>query len=112
MIGDALVEQACVVLHDAYERAAVEAGWETNPASRTTWSGVPEANKATMRAAISALLEWSASQPFCPAYIAGYESTMRQFAEEVELRETLPDGVLVWMESQTYSDLQRKYKPE
>lgn len=50
------VETACEVMHDAYERAAVDAGWETNPASRKPWTSVPEANKQTMRAAISALL--------------------------------------------------------
>jgi hypothetical protein len=45
-------------MHDAYERAAVGAGWETNPASRKPWSDVPEANQATMRAAVTALLDW------------------------------------------------------
>lgn len=53
-----LVEAACEVMHDAYERAAVGAGWDTNPASRKPWAGVPEANKVTMRAAVAALLEW------------------------------------------------------
>lgn len=52
------VEEACEVMHDAYERAAVGAGWETNPASRKPWAEVPEANKSTMRAAVSALLAW------------------------------------------------------
>lgn len=52
------VEQACEVMHDAYERAAVGAGWETNPKSRKPWADVPEANKATMRAAVQALLAW------------------------------------------------------
>jgi hypothetical protein len=52
------VEQACEVMHDAYERAAVGTGWETNPASRKPWSDVPEANKQTMRAAVGALLDW------------------------------------------------------
>lgn len=50
------VEAACVLLHDAYERAAVEAGWQTQAASRKTWAEVPEANKATMRAAVGELL--------------------------------------------------------
>jgi hypothetical protein len=50
------VEQACQVMHDAYEKAAVGAGWETNPASRKPWADVPEANKVTMRAAVGALL--------------------------------------------------------
>lgn len=52
------VEEACEVMHDAYERAAAGAGWETNPASRKPWSEVPEPNRVTMRAAVAALLEW------------------------------------------------------
>lgn len=51
------VEQACEVMHDAYEKAAVGAGWETQEASRKPWAEVPEANKETMRAAVSALLK-------------------------------------------------------
>jgi hypothetical protein len=54
----ALIEQACEVMHDAYEAAAVGAGWETQQQSRKPWADVPEANKATMRAAVSALLDW------------------------------------------------------
>lgn len=52
------IDAACEVMHDAYERVAVVEGWETNPASRKPWSEVPEANKATMRAAVAALLAW------------------------------------------------------
>lgn len=44
-------------MHDAYEKAAVGAGWETQQASRKAWAEVPEANKVTMRAAVRALLE-------------------------------------------------------
>lgn len=54
---DADVELACEVMHDAYEAAAVDAGWETQKRSRKPWSDVPEANKATMRAAVRALLD-------------------------------------------------------
>lgn len=50
------VEAACVVMHDAYEAAALEAGWATQERSRVPWAEVPEANKATMRAAVTALL--------------------------------------------------------
>lgn len=50
------IEQACEVMHDAYEAAAVGAGWETQERSRKPWADVPEANKVTMRAAVSALL--------------------------------------------------------
>lgn len=53
-----LVEKACEVMHDAYESAAVNNGWETQARSRKPWSEVPEANKATMRVAVSALLNW------------------------------------------------------
>ena len=55
---DRRVEEACEVMHDAYEQAALGTGWETNPASRKPWADVPEANKATMRAAVIALLGW------------------------------------------------------
>jgi hypothetical protein len=50
------VEQACEIMHDAYEEAAVTAGWETQERSRKPWADVPEANKETMRAAVRALL--------------------------------------------------------
>ena len=55
---DVDIEAACEVMHDAYERAAVGAGWETQVASRKPWADVPEANKATMRVAVKALLDW------------------------------------------------------
>ena len=50
------IDEFCEVMHDAYERAAVGAGWETNPASRKPWADVPESNKITMRAAVMSLL--------------------------------------------------------
>jgi hypothetical protein len=60
---DDFIEKACEVMHDAYEKAAVGAGWETQQSSRKPWSDVPEANKATMRAAVSALLTWLQPSP-------------------------------------------------
>jgi hypothetical protein len=51
------IEHYCELMHDAYEKAAVGAGWETQQASRKPWSDVPEANKATMRASVAALLD-------------------------------------------------------
>lgn len=54
------IEQCCEVMHDAYEKAAVGAGWETQQASRKAWADVPEANKVTMRAAVTALMEFVA----------------------------------------------------
>lgn len=56
MTGGELVEQCCEVMHDAYEAAAIGAGWETQARSRKPWAEVPEANKVTMRAAVRALL--------------------------------------------------------
>lgn len=58
-----LVEAACEVMHDAYEAAAVGAGWETNPRSRLPWALVPEANKTAMRAAVRALFNRPAPAP-------------------------------------------------
>lgn len=52
---DAYLEHLCEVSHNAYEAAAINAGWETNPRSRVPWAEVPEANKATMRASIDAV---------------------------------------------------------
>lgn len=51
------IETLCEVMHDAYEQAALETGWETQASSRKLWSSVPEANKATMRAAVRAMVE-------------------------------------------------------
>ncbi len=51
------VERYCEIMHDAYEKAAVGAGWETQQASRKPWADVPDANKETMRAAVGALLD-------------------------------------------------------
>ena len=51
------IEKACEIMHDAYEKAAVGAGWETQKSSRKPWADVPEPNKVTMRAAVGALLE-------------------------------------------------------
>jgi hypothetical protein len=58
---DELVEQACEVMHDAYEKAALGTGWATNPESRKPWADVPEANKETMRASVGALFLWLAT---------------------------------------------------
>jgi len=57
------VELACEVMHDAYGKAAAEAGWQTNPASRRPWSELPEANQVAMRAAVTALLEYLGAEP-------------------------------------------------
>lgn len=62
MTAQERLEQACIVLHDAYEEAAPRNGWETQSQSRTPWADVPEENKATMREAVSALLAWLEDQ--------------------------------------------------
>lgn len=46
----------CEILHDAYEKASLETGWQTQEVSRVSWADLPEANKATMRIAIRTLL--------------------------------------------------------
>lgn len=55
-VPDDRIERLCEVLHDAYEAAAVDQGWQTQQASRKPWAEVPEANKATMRAAVRAIV--------------------------------------------------------
>jgi hypothetical protein len=52
-----IVEHLCEVMHDAYEEAARKEGWETQERSRKPWADVPEENKATVRAAVRALLD-------------------------------------------------------
>ena len=51
------VERECEIMHDAYEAAAIKAGWETQRRSRVPWSDVPAANKRTMQAAVLTLVE-------------------------------------------------------
>lgn len=57
------MDRLCEVMHDAYEAAALSAGWQTQERSRVPWADVPEANKATMRAAVAALLRELGSEP-------------------------------------------------
>jgi hypothetical protein len=56
MLGVDYIDDLCKVLHDAYETAAIVQGWNTNPESQKPWVDVPEANKATMRYAVTELL--------------------------------------------------------
>lgn len=55
-LSEETIDYYCMIMHDAYEQAAIEQGWETNPRSQVDWADVPEANKATMRVAVRALL--------------------------------------------------------
>lgn len=53
-----LIEYLCALQHKVYEEQALLEGWETHrdiPGS--DWRGVPEANKATMRASMAAVLD-------------------------------------------------------
>lgn len=52
----AIVDSLAETQHDAYERAAMITGWETQQALRKPWSEVPDANKMTMRHSVAALL--------------------------------------------------------
>jgi hypothetical protein len=56
MNEEGLIERLCEIQHDAYEVAAQREGWETQKSSRKPWADVPEANKATMRASMRAVL--------------------------------------------------------
>jgi hypothetical protein len=43
------------IAHEAYEEAAAQSGWETNPASRVPWKDVPVENRAATTAAANAV---------------------------------------------------------
>jgi hypothetical protein len=45
-------------MHNAYETAAKKEGWKTQKRSRVTWDDLPETNKATMRIAVGALIDF------------------------------------------------------
>jgi len=76
---DDKLEVACEVMHDAYEKAAFTAGWETNPASREPWANVPESNKVAMRHAVQALLGYIAGWPCsCPRCLNALPGTARE----------------------------------
>lgn len=88
------IEQACIVMHDAYEAAAVREGWETRHASRKPWADVPGANKATMRAAVRALADAGLLRTEAApvddetarlhAYIEDQHERLRRCAEQME----------------------------
>lgn len=78
-----LVEQACEVMHDAYEDAASKYEWETQLASRKAWAHVPERNKATMREAVKVLLTWAEGKRTEP--LLGLATT-KQLLDEIAAR--------------------------
>ena len=51
------IERYCIILHDAYESAAIKNGWQTQQRSRKPWPDVPDENKKTMRDAITVLMK-------------------------------------------------------
>lgn len=53
----ALTEHLCKTQHEAYELAAIEHGWATNPKSRVDWDDVPTENQRTMRQSMVAVLD-------------------------------------------------------
>ena len=54
------LDAAAAIAHEAYEAAAIEAGW-LNPKHRLEWAAVPEPSRAILRASIAAVLDWSTS---------------------------------------------------
>lgn len=80
------LEAACEVMHDAYEAAATEAGWETQERSRKPWADVPEANKATMRVAVRALIDHLTSD-----WLAAREADAEKWGAEKALRDLLDE---------------------
>lgn len=56
LLSSHTVEELSKIAHDAYEISAQENGLQTQEESRVPWGDVPTRNKATTRAAISAVL--------------------------------------------------------
>lgn len=84
-VTDHYLEYLCEVMHDAYEAAAVKEGWETQERSRKPWSEVPEANKATMRAAVAAMRDEVLEQ------VATEINREKRWQEEQRRRSIHPD---------------------
>lgn len=59
-------EIACKIMHDAYELAAIKHKWSTQERSRVPWEDVPEENKRTMRAAVTAVVPYIQGLVKCP----------------------------------------------
>lgn len=53
-----IVDRLCVVMHNAYEEAAIANGWATQESTRVPWNELPQANRDTMRASVRALLSF------------------------------------------------------
>lgn len=61
-ISEVSLDEACRVLHDAYEAAAPHHGWQTQAKSAVPWEQVPKENRATMQYAVAVLLDWLEDQ--------------------------------------------------
>jgi hypothetical protein len=48
-----MIEMMARTMHDAYERAALRNGWETQERSRVPWEDLPAVNRQTMLDALS-----------------------------------------------------------
>ena len=55
-ITPAALDFLCSELHNAYERAAKQTGWNTQEVSRVHWNDLPSANQNTMRLALAHVL--------------------------------------------------------
>jgi len=64
------------IAHEAYEEAAAQSGWETNPVSRVPWEDVPEENRAATTAAASAVVDAVLTRGTVsnPAWCRGYDA--------------------------------------
>lgn len=51
-----VLEDLCEVSHNEYETQAVIHGWKTQDASRVPWRDVPEPNRETVRASLTAVI--------------------------------------------------------
>lgn len=66
-------ESIARLLHEAYERQAVENGWETQVASRKFWDEVPEANRNTMIAMVEEVFPSLMISAYAAGYITGVD---------------------------------------
>lgn len=91
------IEQFCEAFHDAYERAAEQTGWQTQPRSRVLpWQYVPAESKAAMRIAAREVLarhdadviEWCAGMvKRCAEYGEDPTDLLLQVAKGVRVAE-------------------------
>jgi hypothetical protein len=49
--------ELCILMHDTYEEAAKEVGWQTQEACRVAFCNLPEANRLVMMRVAAAVIE-------------------------------------------------------